>query len=174
MVTRVVRQFGTIRIETVNWPVIVMNAGAYRATDVQLESALEYLAQLFTESRAAGERFAQVTDLSGVVNIPSATQRRQAAQWVKRTADDMAACSVGGVAVTPSAIIRGIVTAIWWIQTPPTPVAMVATRDEGMLKVFEFLEEARVHLSPEVARRRDEIARAAEAHKKTSAWPWRR
>jgi hypothetical protein len=158
MVPRIVRHFGTIRVDTMNWPILLMDAGAYAATDAELEGALDYVTQVYRACLAAGEKCAHITDISRATNIPPATQRRMAGEWVKQNRELMRVACAGGGAVTPSAIIRGIVTAIYWIQTPPTPQVIVATLDEAMVASIKHLEDARVPLPPDVKKLRDEIA----------------
>jgi hypothetical protein len=65
------------------------------------------------------------------------------------------AASVGGATVTPSPILRGIITALYWLQPSPSPTFPVATRHEGMLKGIEMLEAGGVLLSPRLVEYRD-------------------
>ena len=174
MVPRIARQFGTIRVDTSNWPILLMDSGAYVASDAELGGALDCVTQVYRACRAAGEKCAHITDISRATNIPPATQRRMAGEWVKRNRELMAATCVGGGAVTPSAIIRGIVTAIYWIQTPPTPQVIVATLDEAMGASFKYLEDAKVTLPPEVQKLRDELASKVAVRDRTAARSSRR
>jgi hypothetical protein len=62
---------------------------------------------------------------------------------------------VGGATVTPSPILRGIITAVYWLQPSPSPTFPVATRHEAMLKGIEMLEAGSVLLSPRLVEYRD-------------------
>ena len=67
--------------------------------------------------------------------------------------------SVGGAQVTPSSILRGLVTAIFWLKPPPTPALFVATREEAIVRGIEMLTAAGAPLSPHVLELRDETRR---------------
>ncbi len=143
MVTRLVRDFGGLRIETTDWPILLLELPDHRVTDTDLQLALAYIEQVMRECRDSREWCAQVTDATKMNQLPSASQRKFAGEWSARTSELQKTVSVGGANVTPSAIIRGIVTAIHWFHKPPTPVAFFATRSEAMLQAIEWLEQAR-------------------------------
>jgi hypothetical protein len=148
VVARVVREFGGLRIETTDWPIILMVMPEHRFSDQDVQAALVHLEQVMIECRHDHERCVQVTDASRMHALPPASQRKITGEWLKKTVDLQKAVSLGGVNVTPSAIIRGIITAIHWFQKPETPVAFVATRNEAMLQAIQWLEQARVVLPP--------------------------
>jgi hypothetical protein len=74
--------------------------------------------------------------------ITPASQRRFTADWLQRTATLQRTGSVGAAHVTPSAILRGLITAVFWFQKPPTETVFVATRDEAVRRGIEFFEKA--------------------------------
>jgi hypothetical protein len=51
--------------------------------------------------------------------------------------------------------LRGIITALYWLQPSPSPTFAVATRHDGMLKGIEMLEAGGVLLSPRLVEYRD-------------------
>jgi hypothetical protein len=53
--------------------------------------------------------------------------------------------------VTPSAILRGLITAVFWFQPPVAPYFAVATRHEAMRKGVEMLRAASAPLPPRLA-----------------------
>jgi hypothetical protein len=92
-----------------------------------------------------------------------ASHRQFTREWIKCTASLARAAALGSATVTPSALLRGIITALYWLQPPPTPVLTVATRHEGMLKGIEMLERERLLLSPRLIAYRDKYAARAPA-----------
>jgi hypothetical protein len=61
----------------------------------------------------------------------SADQRRQLADVLDARKAKLQSITAGYVMVTPSAVVRGILTAVFWIAPPPYPYRVVATPDEG-------------------------------------------
>jgi hypothetical protein len=155
---------------------MLMDCGSFRDTDADLRGALVCLEEAMRECAKMREKCVQITDLSGVHHMPTATQRKIAGEWVKSTLELQKAVSLGGANVTPSSIVRGIVTAISWIGKPPTPVQFFATRHEATLQAFKWLEEGRVLLPPALMELRDKVTAEAKAREKqASGWSgWRR
>jgi hypothetical protein len=176
VVARVAREFGNIRIATTDWPILVMEILEGRTLDSDLQAALATIDHILRECERRREKCAQVTDLSRMDQLPNAGQRKISGDWVKATADLQRAASVGGANVTPSAILRGIITAIHWIHKPPTPVAFFATRSEAMLQCIVWLDQARVLLPPSLTKLREQLALQSGSHreKQPSGWSWRR
>jgi hypothetical protein len=175
VVARIVRTFGSFRVETTDWPLIYMDCGTFLDKDEDLRGALACIEQVMRECARMREKCVQVTDLSSVQTMPSAAQRKLAGDWMTSTLDLQRTVSLGGASVTPSTIVRGIVTAIQWIQKPPTPLRYFATRREAMLQAFQWLEEGRVFLPPALLQLRDKLtADARELEKRGSGWSgWR-
>jgi hypothetical protein len=175
LVPHVVRDFGGIRIETTEWPVILMVMPALRSSDADVQSAVMHLEQIMLECRKDKEKCVQVTDASAMTQLPTASQRKITGEWLKKTVALQRDVSLGGANVTPSAIIRGIITAIHWFHKPETPVVFVATRDEAMLQAIRWLEEGRVLLSPRLREMRDRmVAKLAPRERQASGLGWPR
>jgi hypothetical protein len=176
VVARVVREFGDLRIATTDWPIILMDIPENRIADAELQAGLAYIEQILRECEKNHEKCAQITDMTRIHQLPPASQRKYAGDWVRDTAELQKATSVGGANITPSAILRGIITAIHWISKPPTPVAFFATRNEAMLQVVAWLDEARVPLPANLHSLRDALALQPKARreKQPSGWSWRR
>ena len=102
-----------------------------------------------------------MTDLTLMRETSPANQRKLTAEWMKRTTPLAAASSVGTATVTPSAILRGIITALYWLQPAPNPAFCVATRHEGILKGIEQLEQVNALLSPRLIAYRNKFAMAS-------------
>ena len=159
MVERVCRKFGGLIVDTSDWPILLMEFPGQRFPDVDLHHALGYIEQLMRESEESGEKSFQVTDLTLMKELAPASQRRYSAEWVKRTTPLLNTTSLGGANVTPSTLLRGLITAIYWFQSSEatTPV-IVATRKEAYREALRSLEAAGVPLPPGMR------ARIAEAH----------
>jgi hypothetical protein len=175
VVPHVVRDFGGIRIETTEWPIILMVMPADRSSDADVQSAVMHLEHIMVECKKDKEKCVQVTDASAMTTLPTASQRKITGEWIKRTIQLQREVSLGGANVTPSAIIRGIITAIHWFHKPETPVVFVATRDEAMRQAIQWLEEGRVLLPPRLRQMRDKFAAtAAQREKMSSGLGWRK
>jgi len=121
-----------------------------RLVEGALTAALTQIEHLMRESEASGEKSYQITDFTRMHTIPPATERKFAGDWMKRTVQLQRTASVGAANVTPSTILRGLVTAVHWLQPPPTPTVFVATRKEALAAALKRLEEARVVVPPSV------------------------
>lgn len=161
----VVRTFGGILVDTLDWPILLVEFPEERFPDADFEAALGCVHQLMVECRSAGGWCAQITDLTRMQQIAPASQRKYAGEWARKNSDLMVAASVGGATVTPSAILRGLVTAVHWIHRPPTPNAFVTTRPEGLRYVTQLLEQARVFLPPRVRELKDRLGGSGAAYR---------
>ena len=142
------REFGKIRVAKSDWPIVLIEFPEKRVTDADLQAVLGYIESLLNEAVKNKEKVFVITDLTVMREITPPSQRQFTAEWIKRTASLNRAASVGGATVTPSAILRGIITAVYWLQPSPSPTFPVATRHDAMLKGIEMLEAGSVLLSP--------------------------
>jgi hypothetical protein len=173
---QLVREFCGVVVDTTNWPILLMEFPENRFPDSDFHASLAYIEQLMTECRSKGQKCAQVTDLTRMQQIAPASQRKYAGDWAQRNSALIVAASVGGATVTPSAILRGLVTAVHWFHKPPTPTEFLATRAEGLRFAIERLEEAHVTLPPRVRELRDKLAAQLPPmrEKQPSGWSLRR
>jgi hypothetical protein len=155
MSARADREFGQIQVTRSDWPIVLIEFPEKRVTDADLHAVLEYVESLLHEAKRNKEKVFVITDLTAMREITPASQRQFSAEWIKRTASLNRAASVGGATVTPSAILRGIITAVYWLQPSPSPTFPVATRHEAMLKGIEMLEAGNVLLSPRLVEYRN-------------------
>jgi hypothetical protein len=158
MVPCVVRDFSGIRVDTTDWPILLMVMPGHRVRDEDVRSALAYIEELMLECKKCREKCVQVTDASGMTTLPPASQRKITGEWIKATIQLQREVSLGGANVTPSAIIRGMITAIHWFHKPETPVVFVATRAAGVLQALRWFEEAKVPLPPRLRAIRQELS----------------
>jgi hypothetical protein len=148
MVARLVREFGGLKVDTTDWPIFVLEIPEFKLVDSDINLALSYIEQIWRECEKERGQCCLLTDAGRIQAIPPASQRKICGEWAKRTSELHQAVSVGGPCVTPSSIIRGIITAILWVYKPVKPVAFFATRDEAKLQAIKWLDEAGVKLPP--------------------------
>jgi hypothetical protein len=150
MAAGVVREFGGIRVETVHWPIVLIDYPQARVPDPDFYEALAHLEQVMHAAIAERQKTYVVTDITRVRELPPASQRKHAADFVRRTAHVSRAATLGTANVTPSSILRGILTAVYWLSPSPTPTVFLATRREAYLYAIGVLETAGVALPPPV------------------------
>jgi hypothetical protein len=149
------QHFGGILVSVADWPIVVTEFPEKAVPDEALRSVFDHLESLMTEAKRDGEKVFIITDISRMRQITPASQRRLAADWLKRVGPLTLVASAGGATVTPSTILRGVITALFWLQPSPTPFFCVATRHDAMVKGIEMLQAARVLLSPRLIAYRD-------------------
>jgi hypothetical protein len=159
MATRRVREFEGIRVSGDDWPIVLTEFPEDRVSDAALQAMFRHLEELMGEAEAAREKLFLITDLTRMNHIAPASQRKYASEWIQRTALLARTATVGGAQVTPSSILRGLVTAIFWLKPPPTPAIFVATREEAIVRGIEMLTSANAPLSPRVLELRDTARR---------------
>jgi hypothetical protein len=148
MVDRGVREFEGIRIETLDWPIVTIDFPPGRVQDASLRAALGHLETLMRDAISAHEKMFTLTDLTRMRQITPASQRKLTGEWIQRTAGLARASCVASAQVTPSALLRGIITAVYWFHPPPTPSFFAATRAEAVRRAVEMLRAANVQLPP--------------------------
>jgi hypothetical protein len=145
-------EFDGVRIDTADWPIILVDFPPGKMQDATLRSVLGRIEELLREAERTHEKVFVVNDLTHIRLIPPANQRKFTGEWIERTADLSKAVSVGAAQITPSAILRGIITAVFWFHPSPSPSVFVATREEAMSRGIRALDEAGVLLPPRLRR----------------------
>lgn len=97
------------------------------ATDDELEACFEARRRWAARVHSP---VAWVVDVSNVIKAP-ATQRRAVAEHMKSFEDFSTRWNAGSALVCPTAWLRGIVTAAFWIAPPKFPTELFATFDEA-------------------------------------------
>jgi len=99
-----------------------------------------YLRQLTDIVLRPGPR-ALIFDATTAGPTPAAHRKKQA-EWMKRFENETRATTVGTAFVLPSALMRGILTAILWLQPMACPHVIVATLAEGLEWARERLHQS--------------------------------
>lgn len=122
-----------IQVDTRRWPLaIVTFDGAY--TEDQFDA---YLVEMDAVVARPGKRVViyDATECGPV----AASQRRKQADWMKRHGNTIRANTAGIVFVLPSGILRGMLTAIFWLHPLEAPHAIVKDLNEAILRAREWL-----------------------------------
>ncbi len=72
--------------------------------------------------------------------VLSATQRRRIAEFKKRMVGHDRRYVAGFASVSPNTLVRGLMTAVYWVQPPVYPHLFVPTREVGLLWLREQLD----------------------------------
>lgn len=115
------------------WPLLVIKASG-QSTDEDMD---EYLGTL---SLALGrrERHVVIVDASEGQGLKG-THRQRVANWNKKNAGALAQYRAGLVLVTENALLRGLITAVYWLFTPPFPYKTADTVDEARRWAYQSL-----------------------------------
>jgi hypothetical protein len=136
------RSFEGSRIDTTYWPLAILEFPKRRMSDEALAGLLGHLEALMREALETREKIVTITDLTQMRELPPASQRKLTGEWKKRTAGLTGAAVAANAHVTPSALLRGLITAVFWLHPPTSPTLFVATRAEAITKGLLVLEAA--------------------------------
>lgn len=115
-----------IVVDVARWPLVVVRYPAAFTEEEWIAQANELDAVL--QRRAP---FLMLSDASRVATAPTAKQRRFASEKIRARRDEWARYCTGAAFVTPSALVRGVMTAINWASPPPFEQRVFATVEEG-------------------------------------------
>lgn len=117
---------GSIDWDRSQWPIVIVEMqGQYSD-----EYFAEYLAEL-SELTRTSVGWALIIDASRADRSP-ASQRRMQAEWMKEHRPWIRMGLVGTAFVIRSRLVRGGLTAIFWVQPMASPHTVVATRGEAL------------------------------------------
>ena len=131
------------RFDTTAWPLVTVTFEG-TPTDEAFEACLADFDAVY----AKGARVAFVLDTSDAGPL-SATQRRRAASWMAARTRMLRDQCLGLAFVVASQVIRGVITAVFWIQPMPAAWTIEMRRASAVAWARERLREARVDRSEE-------------------------
>lgn len=126
------------------WPIVVM-----RVHDEFTMSDVEQMIRAFQRAFEREGKFVTWMDARDVPKVPAPATRRAVAEWMRSIEAQMQEHCVGSCNLIRSPIIRGVITAIYWIYTPPVPQGVPANEEEGRRWCAARLREGGV--DPEAA-----------------------
>ena len=103
------------RADDRNWPLLLIEASG-DSSDQDLE---QYLGEL---SRKLAQKVPHVVVVDATLGKSlKATHRKMVADWNRAHAGELRRYRLGLALVTPSALLRGLITAVYWIFPAPFP-----------------------------------------------------
>lgn len=118
-----------------------------RATDAELEALLVALKRPLLRR----EKYVEIFD--GTHADPGTpTQRRALAEWMRAHTSLISSYSLGTAIVMPSPLVRGALTAVFWIQPLPCPYTVVSTMAEAERWAEEKLRAEGIAMPPKQTR----------------------
>jgi hypothetical protein len=126
-----------IALDTSSWPLVVSTfPEAFEASELDA-----YLRRFRDEVHARQLPFVHLSDLSAL-GLSNELFRRKATRFMEEEAAASARWCRAAVHVVPSAIIRGALTAIFWIQRPTWVTAVVAYNEQARRWAHPHVERA--------------------------------
>jgi hypothetical protein len=136
-----------------DWPILLVEFPRRRVSDAALRALLAHVETLLSHAAKSRDKLFVIVDISAMRELASASQRKYAGEWNRRLDSLATLTTVGGATVTPSSILRGIITAVFWIHPPKRTMYVVATQEEAVLKGIEVLGSAGVALPAQLVAR---------------------
>lgn len=118
-------------------------------SDAALVETLADLKRGLQEDVAQHRRLVTIVDLTSA-KLLNAKQRVLLNDWFKDTRDMTRVSSLGVVFIAPSAVLRGVLTAIFWFQTFGAPHGVAANLSEAVAWALARLTDAGVSLKPDI------------------------
>lgn len=125
-----------------SWPIVVFRFHG-EPTDEEFEAYLKAMEGLY----ARNERFTMVFDARGTVNLKAKHRRRQA-DWLKQHAARIRRLNPGSAFIIDSPFVRGLLTAILWLQPLPAPHKVFSSMDEAVAWCRDRLERGSAVSAP--------------------------
>ena len=118
-------------------------------TDVEYVRWLERYRAIHVAVHEKNMQLAVLYDLSDAPPL-SADQRRMQAEWNDDMDELLHSLTIAIAFVTKSAIMRGIMTAIFWFNRPKSPHQTFSTPVEGLDWLLDYCEKRGHAISPDV------------------------
>jgi hypothetical protein len=118
---------GGVRTDFSTWPVSVITPPANVMSDADYRAYLDWSRRYIV---CVGRPYAMVLDTRNVAPVP-ATQRKILADHMASTREYSARYCAGVAMIYDSIVMRGVMTAIFWLVSPAYPTAVFASLDQG-------------------------------------------
>lgn len=130
-----------IEFDDTQWPLVIVTFEGV-STEPEFDDYLRRMSGYL----ARKETIATVLDATRAGPTPP-TQRRKQAEWMRENEAVLRRQSAGTAFVISSAVVRGVLTAILWLQPIPQEHVVVATRAEGIRWAREQLRKRGVNVA---------------------------
>lgn len=120
-------------------------------SDEELAESLQRITRLIEDEKRAQRKIVMIVDMRKAGAL-SASQRRVASSWMKENLRAWKQVAIGSAFIIDSPIVRGVLTALLWLQPLDMPHDVVSNLDAAMRWVIERLETERIPV-PERIRR---------------------
>ncbi len=122
-----------IQFDDSNWPVVICRAVGH-STDDDIETYTRVLKKYLER----GERHVVIVDARGGDSLRS-RHRRMVAEWNKKNERALSLHRAALILVTPSTLLRGMITAVYWLFPAPFPYQAVETMSQGLRQADQML-----------------------------------
>lgn len=110
------------------WPLVIITVrDAASVADFDAVFA-RYEREVFSRR----ERYVSITNISMMEGVPNAQIRKHLAEWMGRHEAYVGRWALGNSTVIRSPLVRGALTALYWIQKPPTAQTSHGTLREAV------------------------------------------
>ena len=120
------------------WPIVIFTVREGMKASDYFAVFARYEAEVFTRN----ERYVSITNLSMLDGVPGAQDRKARAEWMGKHSDYVGRWALGNSTVIRSAVVRGALTALYWVQKPPTPQTAHGTLWESIEWGLATLDQA--------------------------------
>jgi transcriptional regulator GlxA family with amidase domain len=124
-----------IEFDDSSWPVVVC-----RAVGDSTDEDIRTYTSVLGEYLARGERHIVIVDARSGKSL-SSKHRRFIAEWNKKNARALSLYRGAVLLVTPSSLLRGMITAVHWLFPAPFPYKAVEDFEQARALVDEYLGE---------------------------------
>ena len=114
------------------------------ATEAEFDEYLDEMTRMILERK---EKTVTILDARASGRAP-ATPRKKQADWLKQHERELRRYSLGTAFVIDSPLVRGVLTAIFWVQPMATAYAIVGTLEEAERWAMARLQEAGLTAPP--------------------------
>jgi hypothetical protein len=129
-------------------------------SDEELVESLQRITSLIEIEQHARRKVVMIVDMRKAGTL-RAGQRRIASSWMKQTFPAWKQVAVGSAFIIDSPVVRGVLTALLWLQPLDMPYDVVKSLAEAKRWAFERLEAEHI---PVPERDRRELSTAAFDH----------
>ena len=116
-----------LKVDDSRWPAVVTHVPPGDHTDEEIHASMDDYLRIV---RARKQPFVTITDLTRGTGM-SPKQRRIITDFMQKHEDELAVHCRGAAMVFQSAVMRGMLTAIFWIAKPRWETRVFATLDEA-------------------------------------------